>query len=187
MKFKIVSQLTLIGILFCFCSAEANPVLAQQELCRETGRNAPAKTSRTLELPQFGIDIDIPKNYRAMSLKNGSVGILDPDQFEILSCTARGGKVLGAHGWYLFSIRKIENFKKAGLLDVVKQSEQSQYTNYNKYNLDGTMAIITSTGSSASAWFIPPNTQKIVIMTVSCDCRIGPEDIIKELNKTRLR
>lgn len=184
MKFKIVSQLTLIGILFCFYSADANPVLAQQELCRETGRNAPAKTSRTLELPQFGIDIDIPENYRAMSLKDGSVGILDPDQFEILSCTARGGKVLGAHGWYLFSIRQIENSKKADLIDVVKQSEQSQYT---KYNLDGTMAIITSDGNSASAWFIPPDTQKIVIMTVSCDCRIGPEDIVKELNKTRLR
>jgi hypothetical protein len=57
---------------------------------------------RTVELPQFGINLDIPEDYRTMARKDGSVEIMDPNHFELVSCIARGGKAIGAHGWWAF-------------------------------------------------------------------------------------
>ncbi len=52
----------------------------------------PVKTTKKIELKQFGIKVEIPSNFRTMLDKNGKVEIVDPGTFKMLQCFARGGK-----------------------------------------------------------------------------------------------
>lgn len=68
------------------------------QVCESDGNfEAASETHRIVELPEFGIQIKIPSNYRTMKRQDGSVEILHPDDFEHIQCVARGG--LGAHGY----------------------------------------------------------------------------------------
>ncbi|NJO11837.1 MAG: hypothetical protein HC873_21920 [Leptolyngbyaceae cyanobacterium SL_1_1] len=164
------------------------PVVAQQELCRDIGEVASSETLRTLELPQFGINIDIPENYRALARNDGSVEILDPGNFELASCVARGGEVTFGRGTSSFTIRLVNNSRNLPLL-TLSQQEGGYDGNHYRYNLVGTQAIITesSTGYYVGAWFAPPTIDDVVVMEVSCDCELSRDDIVMELDNTRLR
>jgi hypothetical protein len=164
------------------------PVIAQQELCRDIGQVAPSETLRTLELPQFGINIDIPENYRALARNDGSVQILDPGTFELISCLARGGEALGARGMSSLTVRLVNNPGNLPLL-TLSQQEELYDGSYYLYNLSGTQAIITESneGYSVRAWFAPPTIDNVGVMEISCDCELSRDDIVMELDRTRLR
>ncbi len=190
MKSRAGLTFLLINVVLSSWVLRTPPALAQKEVCRDVGEVAPTKTLRTVELPKFGINIDIPKNYRSMSRSDGSIEILDPNQFAMVSCIARGGKVLNPHGWLSFKIRQINHPKNVDLITLVNQLAPHQNTERSVYDLDGTGVIINQDngrGGFAEAWFIPPSTAKAVVMTISCDCRIKTEDIVRELNRTKLR
>ncbi len=186
MKLRLLGQLSFILWGFTCTYWGVQPAMSQQELCRDTGYITPSNNMKTVELPQFGIDLDIPENYRTMARKNGSVGIMDPNHFELVSCIARGGKVIGAHGWWAFEIHQVSNPENLTLSDLVFQLEPSEYARFYKYNLDNANTIIARGHDRVTAYFISPTINRVVAMTIACDCNVEPADIVRELNRTRL-
>jgi hypothetical protein len=187
MKLGSLGILSFIFMGFYLSTSGVQPAMSQQELCRDAGYVAPSRDMRTVELPQFGIDLNIPENYRTMARKDGSVKIMDPSHFELVSCIARGGKVLDPHGSWGFSIHQVSNPENLTLPDLVAQIEASEHIKLYKYNLDNTNAVIVHDRGRATAYFISPKINKVVAMHVGCDCTVGLEDIVRELNRTRLR
>lgn len=177
----------IISLLLSTVMINYHPVTAQRELCRDVGFVQPSYTYRTLELPQFGIDIDIPENYRTMAKNDGSIEILDPGNFELRSCIARGGKVVlprGGSGG--LTIRLVKNPKKLSVVTLV-QREKQPYDEYYRYNLNGVEVIILYSPHFMRAWFSPPTIDGVVVMEVSSDVELSTESIITELDRTRLR
>lgn len=188
MKFHSIPIAGFTNVLLFSLIMNIHPVIAQQELCRDIGEVAPSQTLRTLELPQFGINIDIPENYRALAQNDGSVQILDPGNFELVSCVARGGEAPFERGMSRLTIRPVNNPRNLPLL-TLSQQEEIYDGSYYRYNLDGTQAIITesSAGYSVGAWFVSPTIDEVILVEISCDCELSRDDIVMELDKTRLR
>ncbi|MFM2064200.1 MAG: hypothetical protein RLZZ507_3871 [Cyanobacteriota bacterium] len=184
----ILTLVTLVNAILFSVFGNIHPATAQQELCRDIGEVSPAHTLRTLELPQFGISIDIPENYRALARNDGSVQILDPGNFELISCISRGGTAPFARGMSSFTIRLVNNPRNLTLLNLAQQQGLYDGKNY-RYNLSGKQVLITESdsGYSVAAWFTPPGINGVVMMEMSCDCELGKDDILMELDKTRLR
>jgi len=183
--FQIILLLSTVGLTPFFSPIVA---IAQQELCRDVGEVPPASEIRTLALPQFGIDVDIPANYRAVARKDGAVQILDPGSYELMRCRARGGTAPFARGMSAMTIRLVQNPNQLGLLPFAQQQNGSIETSY-RYNLSGTPVLITegAGGYSVQAWFMPPKVKGVVLMEVTCDCELAKEDIVMELDRTRIR
>jgi hypothetical protein len=178
---------SLISLLSSIVITNINPVIAQQELCRDVGFVEPSYTYRTLELPQFGINIDIPENYRAIAKNDGSIEILDAGNFELRSCIARGGKfVLPRGGTGGLTIRLVKNPKKLSVVTLV-QREKQPYDEYYRYNLNGVEVIILYSPHFIRAWFSPPRINGVVVMEIGSDVELSPEDIVTELDRTKLR
>lgn len=176
----------IIGLLLSNVMINSHPVTAQQELCRDIGFVGRSETYRTLKLPQFGINIDIPENYRVMALNDGSIEILDPGIFEIRSCMARGGKSFFGGGAGGLTIRLVKNPRNLPLLTLLRQ-EGVSYDNYYRYNLSGVEVVITDAVYTIGAWFSPPATEGVVVMDISSDIELSKDFIIEELDRTHLR
>ena len=96
-NYKIVSKrlftyflpLTLLSLPLTFIL----PTKAQLGTCPEEDKydNMPtSSTYKTIELPSFGINVDIPSNSRTMLLQNGAIKILHPADYALIQCVARG-------------------------------------------------------------------------------------------------
>lgn len=180
-------HIIFISILLSNIIINIPSVTAQQELCRDIGFVEASETYRTLELPQFGINIDIPENYRAIARNDGSIEILDPGNFELRSCMARGGKVVfGRGGAGGLTIRLVKNPRNLPLLTLLRQ-EKVYYNNYYRYNLSGVEVVITDAVHTIEAWFSPPKINGVVVMEISSDVELSKEDIVTKLDRTRLR
>jgi len=186
--FTLFPLVTFTNLLLLSSILDSHPAIAQEELCRDIGEVAPSETLRTLEIPRFGINIDIPENYRTLALNNGSVQILDPGSFELVSCLARGGETPFARGMSSFTIHLDNNPRNLSLLRLAQQDGLYDGNSY-RYNLSGTEVVIAESGGgySVGAWFTPPRIDGVVVMEVSCDCEVDRNDIVFELDRIRLR
>jgi len=177
----LLSSLLLLGV------APIPPASTQQEICRDEFEIEPSDNLRTLELPQFGIDIDIPANYRAIALNDGSVRIYDPGTYEIIACLHRGGIASVPRGIRSFTINLVGNPRNLPLPALIEQ-EEGAFQSRHRYNLNGTPVFVTEPpGIGISAWFAPPRARGIVSMYDSCECQPLDSDIFTRLNSTRLR
>jgi hypothetical protein len=61
------------------------PVIAQSGYCPDPGPIPAAETTRELELPQFGVTLTIPSNFRSILRNNGAVEIVNPGTYQVLT------------------------------------------------------------------------------------------------------
>lgn len=199
MRFKL---LFIVALGYSFLSTLINfsvqiPTQAQDTTCSREGSYEPASsTLRTITLPDFGITVDIPSNYRAMKRDDGSVMILHPKDFDFLQCIRREGKRGG--GLYFQSIQLVEPKNSMNLKQqaeelvgerIDRQGNQvpsGEVIEYKQGDLSG--YIITNDPYSYSVVFMGmmPNTEKILRIAVQCDCRVELENLMKLLSGVKL-
>ena len=126
-----------------------------------------SSTNRTVSLPQFGIAIDIPDNYRTMLRNDGSVAILDPTVYELLKCIANGGSAPGM-GFSSELIELIPNPSELPILELASQYQSGD--SVSLHHLQGLEGYILANGFSASYWVEIPGINGVVVFSDYCDC-----------------
>ncbi|PSN11387.1 hypothetical protein C7271_24680 [filamentous cyanobacterium CCP5] len=153
------------------------------EYCSTDGDSEPpSDTLRTVELPDFGLAVDIPSNYRAMKRQNGTVEILHPDDFEMLRCIAQGG--LGASGYYSETIELVEpdpamSLREQAMWSVGYALEADgrltpAYTQMIEYDQNGFSGYIVRSSSGFAVTFLGnyPGGADLLNVTAGCDCDV---------------
>ena len=197
LNFKI---LLLLGLCFSVRLSPAlllNPVQAQPRACSSDGNYEPrSSTFRTVTLPDFGIEVDIPSNYRTMRRENGQVEILHPDDFAMLQCIAQGGH--GGHGYYGESIALVNPDPSMSLRDQAMGSMgystdkngnrkpfATKVLSYDKGDLSGYVAT-SYVGYAVVFMGTLPGRNQILEVTAFCDCDVSVEDLTNLLANIRL-
>lgn len=185
--FSLVPSFLLLGVSLL-------PALAQEpEYCSTDGDfEPPAETLRTVALPDFGIAVEIPSNYRTMKRQDGIVEILHPDDFEMLQCIAQGG--LGASGYYSETIQLVEPDPSITLREQAIWSvgygfdangrripAYSQITEYNQNSLSGYI-VQSISGYSVTFLGTYPGGSKLLDVTAGCDCDVDMQAVIDVLS-----
>jgi hypothetical protein len=163
------------------------PFQTTAQICETDGNyEQTSQTYRTVELPQFGISVDIPSNYRAMARQNGSVEILHPDDYQMFQCLVNGGR--GGRGYYSESIRLVEDDLTMNL-----RQQAIGYLNNNRnqiipYQNHGISGYIVTSFPNYSVTFLGtiPNQQKLLEVNASCDCDVSIDDLRNLLNRIKL-
>ena len=94
----------------------------RQRLCTVDESFEPnSKNFRTIKLNHYGIEVDIPSNYRSIKQQNESVKILHPNYFALFQCIDNGGR--GGQGYESLDINLIDrdssmSLKKQAVLAV---------------------------------------------------------------------
>jgi hypothetical protein len=179
----------------------SNLTLAQVETCSSDGDLEPAaSTYRTVTLPGFGIEVDIPSNYRTMRFQDGTVAILHPDDFEHIQCVTRIGR--GGRGLYSERIQRVERDNSLSLREQAVRSvgykvdesgnripTADEIIDYSQNGLSGYIVVTSNAERSgwSSAVFMgtTPNTNQVLRIFVSCDCAVEVEDLTELLSRTR--
>ncbi|GAB4141018.1 MAG: hypothetical protein Fur0046_16850 [Cyanobacteria bacterium J069] len=180
------SQVTQSQIIQPDTQPESQPE-SQPELCPDVAEVPASKTLRSLDLPQFGIELDIPENFQPWVEDDGSVVILDPGTFEVLSCVERGGRAIAPRGIYSLRITRLQNPEEQPLPAFIHQQGEID-RNSQPYNLEGIPVLLTrpEPGYTVRAWFMPPQSQAVVVLSESCDCELEYDDMRFWLQRIRL-
>jgi hypothetical protein len=166
-----------------------------QQLCDSSnsasyGERA-SETRRTVELSGLGVTVAIPENYRTMEMQSGAVRILHPADFEMLQCTARGGR--GGHGFYSATIGLVGDDQTMNLReqatwlagysqnrDGSRTPIATQIIPYEKDKLSG--YIVTSeTGYSVSFLGAIAGRESLLEVSAGCDCEVDVEAVTELL------
>ena len=100
--------LTAVLVVNTFGLLPSPPAIAQSGYCADPGPIPAAETTRELDLPQFGVTLTIPSNFRSILRNNGVVEIVNPGTYQVLTCVAQGGQALG-RGYASIIVRSIVN------------------------------------------------------------------------------
>lgn len=171
--------------------------LAQRENCLDYDRDfEPSPQKRTVELKQFGIQVQIPKNFRTMLRNDGEVSILSPVDYDLIACSARGGRGAG-RGLYYRYIRRLPNPFNLPLHNWVSQRERRKkiemgdwYQNsmkpYQFFGLDGVL-VESGFRLKRPSYFVEiPGIDDVVEIGVGCDCDVEDKDIFEFLKNIKL-
>jgi hypothetical protein len=178
----ILSTLLLINSL----GGIANPFKqAQTQICRDPGSIPADEATRSLELPQFGVTLAIPSNFRAVLRNNGTVEIVNPGTYEVLTCVAQGGQALG-RGYFSITVQSIINSKNLDLQEFVEQNSLLK-GNISPYNFNGQVGYFVQSplDSSAQFWLKPTASSSVTIISAGCDCRGMSDRLVTLLERSR--
>ena len=162
------------------------PAIAQSRYCNDPGSIPAAETTRELELPQFGITLTIPSNFRAILRNNGAVEIVNPGTYEVLTCVARGGRALG-RGYTSVIVRSVNNSKNLDLQQFVEQRTRLR-SRISPYNLGDQQGYLVESRSDSSAqfWLNSTDSPDITVISAGCDCRGMRDRLISILDRSSL-
>jgi len=189
---RIVLPLCCFGLLPAIATfAQPN---SSRQVCETDGDYEPAaETMREVELPEVGVVVSIPENYRAMKMQSGAVQILHPDDFEWIQCLVGGGT--GAHGYYSETIDTVQPESDRSL------EEQASWTVGYSYDEDGDREpgatevisheengfngyIATSmTGYSVVFLGTMPESDDLLRVSAGCDCEVEAEAVTDLLSR----
>lgn len=113
-------------ILFVIAIFGIQPTLAQWENCPEEAQYEGVRASssyRTVELSEYGLEVDIPSNYRTLKFQNGATGIVHPQDYALLQCIAQGRGY--GRGFYSEQIFWLDKNPSNNLLEQAKSYYQS--------------------------------------------------------------
>ncbi|WP_156119994.1 hypothetical protein [Leptolyngbya sp. KIOST-1] len=171
------------------------PAIAQPEsYCDDPGSVAAADTTRELELKQFGVELAIPSNFRAMLLNSGTVKIVDPGTYELLVCIARGGEALG-RGYAQTRVRTEENPDNLDLRQLVEQNIHENQ-DISPYSFDGQQGYLVTQASNdqpvgipdsyAALWIETDEAHGAVVISRSCDCSGQRDRLLSLLERSTM-
>lgn len=171
------------------------PAIAQLEpYCDDPGSVEATDTTRDLELEQFGVELAIPSNFRAMLLNNGTVKIVDPGTYELLVCIARGGKALG-RGYAQTRVRTVENPDNLDLRQLVDQNSRENQE-ISPYTFDGQQGYLVTQESNdrpvgipdsyAALWIETDDAPGAVVISRSCDCSGQRDRLLSLLERSNI-
>lgn len=148
-------------------------------------------TKRTLTLPQFGIRLAIPADYRALAMERGRVLIVDPGAYHTIKCQIPSGL-------FSTSLERHANPKGMSLQQFAaeKTDPQSFYPRRlqsRSFN-DLTVVLVdypgpdgmNNSGYSSHAFFQVPGSTDVVELSVGCDCPTNQDDLVEHLNNLSL-
>lgn len=151
---------------------------------------------REVELSEFGIVVSIPENYRTMKLQDGSVKILHPSDFEMLTCLARGGQ--GGHGYYSETISLVDDNLSMDL------REQALWSGGYSENRDGSRepsatTVIAYEENGLNGYIVPsmerysvhylgilPGSDSLLKVSAGCDCEVDVASVTDLLSRMSL-
>ncbi|MDG2615961.1 hypothetical protein P7L53_06850 [Thermoleptolyngbya sichuanensis XZ-Cy5] len=193
MKIQLLALFTgaILGAGMTLALPRSGPTNLASELgampCPDIAEVPASDSLRTLELPQFGVAIAIPENFRTRTLPDGTVEILDPGTFEVLRCVQQGGRAIAPRGMYSFRIRSLPNPANLALPDFLRQQGEAD-PSAQSGNLDAMPVLITrpEPGYTVRGWFKSPDSQTVIVLAESCDCELEYDDMRLWLQRTRL-
>lgn len=154
--------------------------------CYTTSQEQASTVLRTVRLENYGLEVDIPSNYRAMQREDGSVEILHPGDYEMLQCIAQGGYGFG--GYYSESISQMQRDRSMTLKEQALTLSSSwgieQVIDYQDENLSGYI-LISSSGYSVSFLGQIIGREDIVGISVGCDCDVSVDDLKSIISRIR--
>ena len=202
--FLLTGALTLITAssipMWSAVSTATTPVLPEpsqdtatlaKKQCVEDGTYEPAASNtRTVQIPDFGIEVDIPENYRTMRRQDGAIEILHPDDYEFIHCMMSGGEGLG-HGYYSEFIEVIESGQVEDELRELQASYEASNLETREYRQGNFSGYMLSSGSRrrfGRAMFIGrlDGNDRLFRITPSCDCDTEESEVVALLSKIRL-
>jgi|SRR6476661_437401 len=162
------------------------PAIAQSGYCPDPGPIPAAETTRELELPQFGVTLTIPSNFRSILRNNGAVEIVNPGTYQVLTCVAQGGQALG-RGYASIIVRSVNNSENLELQKFVEQNTRLQ-RQISPYALGDQRGYLVQSRSDRSAqfWFKPVDRSDVVVISAGCDCRGTRDRLILLLDRSSL-
>jgi hypothetical protein len=164
----------------------SSPAIAQSGYCADPGPIPAAETTRELKLPQFGVTLTIPSNFRSILRNNGAVEIVNPGTYQVLTCVAQGGQALG-RGYASIIVRSVNNSENLELQPFVEQNTrlQGQISPYALGNQPGYL-VQSRSDSSAQFWFNPVDLSDVVVISAGCDCRGMRDRLVSILDRSSL-
>jgi hypothetical protein len=162
--------------------------VAQRENCHVNNRVVnPSTQKKTIDLKQFGIQVMIPENYRTVLKNNGTVLILNPADYDLIVCVARGG--FGGRGFYSTFIKTVPNPNRLELRKLIN-TIYIQEKSVNPYSISGIQGFIVdfrSRGGGGASYFVGiPGISEVLEIGASCDCEVTSKDLIPFLNSVDL-
>ncbi|MBD2233774.1 hypothetical protein [Phormidium tenue] len=181
--FSIFLTAVLVNI---FGLLPSSPATAQSGYCADPGPISAAETTRELELPQFGVTLTIPSNFRAILRNNGAVEIVNPGTYQVLTCVAQGGQALG-RGYASIIVRSVNNSENLELQKFVEQNTHFQ-GQISPYALDDQLGYLVQSRSDSSAqfWLQLVDRSDVVVISAGCSCRGMREHLISILDQSSL-
>jgi len=162
------------------------PAIAQSRYCNDPGPISAAETTRALELPQFGVTLTIPSNFRAILRNNGVVEIVNPGTYQVLTCVAAGGQAL-VRGYAYIIVRSIKNPEQLDLQKFVGQNTRLQGL-VSPYSLGDQQGYLVASRSDSVAqfWINPADVPDVVVISAVCDCRGMRDRLVSILDRSSL-
>jgi hypothetical protein len=146
----------------------------------------PSSSFRTVKLDRFGVEVDIPSNYRTMLRQDNSVEILDPGTFSIFQCTVQGG--LGGGGYYGERLKIIPrdssiSFQEQAILSMGHSNIEIQSYTWN--GLPSYLVIDSIPNWGAQMLVLLPGEEEILVISAGCDCDVNADDVLKLAQRVR--
>jgi hypothetical protein len=153
--------------------------------CVEDGTYEPASTTlRTVKIPEFGLEVSIPENFRTLKRQNGAVEILHPDDYAFITCIASGGEGLG-HGYYSEYITAIES-KTIDEVIVERVANEATATPYNQEPFSGYLITLSGIAREGTSFIgTVGNSDRLFDISPSCDCDTDREDLTRLMARIR--
>ncbi|TVQ23325.1 MAG: hypothetical protein EA367_02535 [Leptolyngbya sp. DLM2.Bin15] len=161
-----------------------------QEIC-EDNPERPSSIRKTVDVPELGIKVDIPENYRVAVMPEGihfrgPHEIISESEFERFSCIARGGLAYG-RGRFFEMLSIVDNpsgMSADTLIDSTIQASMYGRSPRAVYQGDSfnAVAALAPSSMSAAAWLLIPSTQQVLFIEIGCDCPIAIDDVFYRLS-----
>lgn len=184
---KHIFSICLTAVLVNISGLLPSPLaIAQSSYCPDPGPIPATETTRELELPQFGVSLTIPSNFRSILRNNGAVEIVNPGTYQVLTCVAQGGRALG-RGYASIIVRSVNNSENLELQQFVGQNTrlQGQISPYALGDQPGYL-VQSRSDNSAQFWFKPVDRSDVIRISAGCDCRGMRDRLISILDRSSL-
>ncbi|TVQ18063.1 MAG: hypothetical protein EA367_15810 [Leptolyngbya sp. DLM2.Bin15] len=160
-----------------------------QEICEDNPERA-SSIRKTVDVPELGIRVEIPENFRVALMPRGVHEIISESEFELLSCGARGGYVRG-RGRYVEEIGIVENPSQLDSLTlIINTIQESIYREGQSVFYTGELfsAIVVNAPSrtgfgNIGAWIQNPSSQEVVFVKIGCDCDVDLTSMFRILSR----
>lgn len=178
----LVLLITFVWIL----PMQGQRAIAQTAYCPDPGPIPATETTRSLELPQFGLNLTIPDNFRAILRNNGAVEIVNPGTYQVLQCVAQGGQALG-RGYASMIVRSTNNSEQLDLPQFVEQNTrlQGQISPYALGNRQGYL-VESRSDNIAQFWLEPTDSSDVVVISAGCDCKGMRDRLLSVLDQSSI-